>query len=86
MITIFNREEILSTFSMEQKTLAVNLLEEKNVRSRVIVHNRSKEGMGSRNRIGTFGQRLDMMYEYQIFVYRNDAELAKEILRSKLHI
>ena len=80
MITIFNREEVCCTFSIDRKVEVTELLEKYGILYKVKVRSRDNNG-GARRRSGTFGESMKMMYEYIIYVHRNDYEKAKGILR-----
>ena len=80
MITIFNREEVCCTFSVERKVKVTELLEEYGIQYKVTVRSRNNNGE-ARRRSGTFGESRKQVYEYIIYVHRNDYEKAKGVLR-----
>ena len=82
MIWIFNRKELIATFSMEEQARIRNLLHDNNIDYSVKSVNRSSASAfaaGSRSRTGSFGNRQMDMYEYVIYVRKEDYELAKSL-------
>lgn len=84
MLTIFNRRELLTTYSMQQQSEARETLTAHNIPYEIKTVNRkspSPVASGSRARTGTLGENLDQMYEYQIFVNKKDYDEAMALLR-----
>lgn len=90
MITIFNREEILTTYSMDVQANARDCLREQGIPCHIKAVNRNKSsavGMaGTRARSGSYGQAEHLMYEYIIYVEKKDAETARGILSKELKL
>ena len=84
MITIFNRRELISTYDMKQQAEICGRLAEKKIPCQVRVINRktpSPMAAGSRARTGTLGEKLELEYQYTIFVRKSDYEYAAFALR-----
>lgn len=84
MIHIFNRKELLSTFDMREQARVRNLLHDSNIDYSVKTVNRTTPnhaGIGTRTRVGTFGTPAVEMYEYTIYVKREDHEAAMRLIR-----
>ena len=67
MITIFNRRELCIVFSMTEQSDIKNILSKNNIDYRIRIVNRmspSPFSMGTRRRFGSFGQNMDLNYEY----------------------
>lgn len=85
MITVFNRKELIATFSMEEQARVRNLLHDHGIGYFVKTVNRSSSSpfaAGSRSRSGSFGNRLSDMYEYFVYVHKADYECAKALIGS----
>lgn len=80
MITVFNRSEVLLTRDEKVYIDARGKLEDAGIdyqaRCRDMLRNR-----GARTGRGTLGLRQDQMFEYVIYVRREDAERAHYILQ-----
>jgi len=72
MIHLFNRKELLLTSSMERQAKVRDILAANDIPYRV----RTSSNI-SRNRGVIPGMRMDMMYQYYIYVKRSDYEKAK---------
>ena len=82
MINIFNRRELAITFSMKEQADIRETLSNNNIEYSINTINRkspSPASAGSRT-MGTFGENLDIEYEYIIYVKRNDYEEAKHLI------
>lgn len=78
MITIFNRKEVLSTYSMEAQSNARRLLQENGIRHIVNIHDIAN---GSRSgHSGCVAQNTNFERQYQIYVKNADYEQAQAIL------
>lgn len=87
MITIFNRRELTITFDMKKQAKIRDLLAQNNIPYRITVINRkspSAFGVGSRARTGTFGENLNVAYEYIFYVKKSDYEQALAIINKTL--
>ena len=84
MITILNRKEICVTFDMERQAEVRRILSANGIDYTVkTVNSKSPSpfAAGSRARTGTFGERLNLECEYQIFVHKDDYEEALHLIR-----
>lgn len=82
MITIFNRKELTTTFSMEQQAKVRNILSQNNIKYIVKTVNRTTSSVlgTTRSKTGTLGQNIKLSYEYIIYVHKNDYDKAKSII------
>ncbi len=79
MITIFNRKELITTFSIEKQSEVRDILSANHIEYHVKTINRSSPSpmaTGARARMGTYGQSMSSMYEYVIYVKKQDFEQA----------
>ena len=76
MIHLFNRKELLTTANMERQAQVRDTLAANGIDYRV----RVKSNL-SRSRTVIPGMRMDMMYQYYIYVKRTDYEKAKYLIR-----
>ena len=84
MITIFNRKELCITFDMKEQSRVRDILAANKIDYIIKTLNRmspSPVAAGSRARTGTFGQDTSTMYEYKIYVHKNDYEEAVHLIR-----
>ena len=79
MIHIFNRKELLTTFSLEQQGKVRDILAANGIAYGIRV--RSNTGGVSRSRTVLPGTDMEMMYQYYIYVKRADFEKAKYLIR-----
>ncbi len=87
MITIFNRKELLITYEMKKQSEVRELMARNHIPYSIRVINRkspSPFGAGSRARTGTFGENLQLEYEYTIFVKRADYEKANAVMNGRI--
>lgn len=83
MLTIFNRKELCIVFSMKEQANIRESLAVNNIEYSMKTINRSSPSpfaSGSRGRSGTFGQDMDLNYEYVFYVNKKDYELAKNAI------
>lgn len=83
MITIFNRRELCVTFDTAEQARLRNLLADNKIDYSVKTINRmspSAMSTGERGRVGTYGQDAGAMYEYKIYVHREDYARAKYLI------
>lgn len=83
MITVFNRKQVLASFSMEKQAEVKNILDHNGIDYYEKVINRrsaSSFGNGTRSMTGSFGENASYMYEYIIYVHKKDFELANRYI------
>lgn len=82
MFTIFNRKELMSTFSMKAQSEVRRKLQTKGIKYKCKVVNRNSASpfSSSRERTGSLGQNLDRTYEYVFFVYKKDYDRARHVV------
>lgn len=83
MITILNRKELINTFSMTKQSEIRSILKNNKIDYVIKTINRkspSPFSAGSRARTGTFGENMDVMYEYIIYVKKQDYEQAYHLI------
>ena len=83
MITLFNRRELLTTFSLDKQAAICGLLADNNIDYYIKTINRNSASFMNDTRavVGSFGQNLELSYEYIIYVRRADYERARSLLR-----
>lgn len=84
MITIFNRKELINTFSMEEQAKIRNALSAAKIDYKIkTVNMRSPSDFaaGMRNQTGTFGENPQFSYEFIFYVKKEDFEKAEGIIR-----
>lgn len=79
MICLFNRKELLLTNHMEQQAKVQDILADNGIE--YFVKTRSKAGGLSRSRTVLPGTRIEAMYQYYIYVKKEDYEKAKHLIR-----
>ena len=79
MLCVFNRKELLTTFSMEQQAKVRDVLAANGIQYRVRV--RRNTGGLSRSRTVMPGTEMGSMYQYYIYVKRSDYEKAKYFIK-----
>ena len=86
MLTIFNRKELTITYDMKRLADVRALLLQHGIGYDVRVMNRrspSPLSLGSRGMLGTFGENLQLEYEYRIYVHRSDYDRAFAIINEQ---
>ena len=83
MITIFNRRELTTTFSMKGQDEIREKLRSNKIEYRIRTVNRNSPSPfgSSRARTGTFGNNMDLAYEYVFYVHKNDLSTAKAVIQ-----
>ena len=84
MLTIFNRRELLTTFSMEEQNRVRNILAQNHIDYRIKTVNptaRATFGSSGRSHTGSFGVNADCAYQYSIYVRACDLERARACLK-----
>lgn len=88
MITIFNRKELVFTYSMKEQGDARMLLSQNKIPYKIVTRNigdaHSVRG-GARGRFGSAGMQMDLLYEYRIYVHKDDFEKACAVLQGKIN-
>ena len=79
MVWFWNRKELLITTSMEQQARVRDILSANGIDYRVRV--KSNTGGVGRSRMVLPGTALERMYQYYIYVKREDFEKAKFLIR-----
>ena len=82
MITVFNRSELITTYSMEEQSRVRARLAALGVPYTVKAVNRGgAEAIGSRRAYtGSLGERSGLSYEYVIYVKKSDLDSAQAAL------
>lgn len=85
MITIFNRKELCLVFSMNEQANIREALSSNNIKYYIrTINNMSRSG-GTRGRMGSFGQNIDLSYQYIFYVHKRDYDKARYVI-NKDHI
>ena len=87
MIAIFNRKELISTYDMKKQAEVRDLLSQFKIPYSIKVINRKSPSpfdAGSRARTGTFGENLQLEYQYIIFVRKEDYDKADAVISGKI--
>lgn len=79
MIHIFNRKELLITWSMQDLAQIRDILVSNHIEYRIRTVNTGRTA-SSRARTGTAGLRTDVMYQYYVYVKKDDYEKAKYLI------
>ena len=79
MITVFNRKEVCTTYSMQEQSEIRSLLAQQGIKYSVKTINRKSPSPMA----GSFGEDLSKMYEYIFYVHKDDLEKAKHIVYSR---
>ena len=85
MITIFHRKEIFTTYDMTRFSDVCAKPEQNGIKYETKIADRlntSVFGAGERSRVGSCGNDPKKMYEYTVFVRKEDYERAEFLLRS----
>ena len=80
MITIFNRRELYITYSMKKQSEIRDTLSSNHIDYQIKTVDRmspSPFSIGSRGRLGSLGQNMDVNYEYIFYVRKADYDLAQ---------
>ena len=83
MLTVFNRRELLTTFSMEEQARVRDILAQNRIDYRVKAVSptaRSTFGDVGRSRTGSFGVNGDCAYQYYIYVHKRDYDRARSLI------
>lgn len=85
MVNMFNRKELLITYSSEEQARVRNILADNGIDYYTKTMNRmspSPFAAGMRARTGSFGIDHKAVYEYRIFVKKEDFERACYLIRN----
>lgn len=82
MITVFNRREVYCGFSMQEQARVRDILAQNGVRYYTRVINQLIPGtfINTRAEIGSFGDNVNYMYQYYIYVHKKDYEKARGLI------
>lgn len=84
MITIFNRREVRSTYSMAEQAAIRSKLSHAGIKYVLKVSNLQTRNYGiggtTRGRFGSAGVNLDFSYEYTFYVHKKDFDEAAFII------
>ena len=83
MIHIFNRKELLITWSMTELAAIRDILTSNHIEYTVKTGNLARSSAfsaGTRTRTGSFGIRTDAMYQYSVYVKCSDYEKARFLI------
>lgn len=83
MLTVFNRRELLTTFSMEEQNRVRDILARNHIDYRIKTVNpgaRATFGASGRARTGSFGMNMDCAYQYSIYVHKKDYARAQSLI------
>ncbi len=86
MITLWNRRELMTTFSMERQAEVRRRLAARGIPYTVRTVSRGSASLlgTSRARTGTMGQNMDMNWEYIIWVRKKDYDEAAAVINGEL--
>ena len=86
MLTILNRNELMSTFDRAEQAKVRNILSDNNIDYEVKTIDRKNPSPvpmpGTRAYTGSFGEKPELEYEYTIYVKKTDYDAACELLYS----
>ena len=83
MLTIFNRRELVTTFSVEEQNRVRDILARNHIDYRIKTVNptaRSTVAGNGRARTGSFGIDMDCAYQYYIYVHQKDYARAQTLI------
>lgn len=82
MLTVFNRKEVLITYSQKDQADAREILRNNQIQYKVKSSSNLSRGIVSR--LGGRAQSVDNAYEYKIFVHKDDWTKAKYLLAKQI--
>lgn len=85
MITIFNRRELMITYSMDERVRICDILRANNIDYTTKTINTTASSFGSSRRAstGTLGLNMDCIYEYHIYVHKKDLDYATHLIHTQ---
>lgn len=84
MITIFNRKNVYTGYDLKQSSAIRNVLADHHIPYIVNTKNQMGQWTGHgtlRGRTGSLGQSAATMYEYEVFVHKDDYETAMYLIQ-----
>lgn len=84
MITIFNRKNVYTGFDLKRFSAIRTMLADNHIPYTFSTKNQMGQWTGRgtlRGRTGSLGQPSDTMYEYEVFVHKNDYEEAMYLIQ-----
>nr|WP_308742447.1 hypothetical protein [uncultured Anaerocolumna sp.] len=78
MITIFNRRELVTTYSMENQANIREILKSNKIDYRLKTITKNSRIRGN---ITIIGQNINQAYEYIFYVHKKDLEYAKSYIK-----
>ncbi|MDU6264786.1 MAG: hypothetical protein E6600_09825 [Anaerocolumna aminovalerica] len=78
MITIFNRRELVTTYSMENQANIREILKSNKIDYRLKTITKNSRIRGN---IAIIGQNINQAYEYIFYVHKKDLEYAKSYIK-----
>lgn len=84
MITIFNRKNVYTGYDLKQFSSIRDTLAANHIDHTINTKNRMGQWTGQgtlRGRTGSLGQSADTMYEYEVFVHKDDHEKAMHLIQ-----
>jgi len=79
MITLFNRRELITTFSMDAQAKVRDILSQNGIHYRIKTGSHSS-GTYARGRTGSYGQNPAYACQYTIYVHKSDYEKALHLI------
>ncbi|MBE6936770.1 MAG: hypothetical protein E7458_09845 [Ruminococcaceae bacterium] len=81
MIHLFNRRELLITHRMDELSRVRDVLSENGIPYRIKTRSSVSSPFGSRGRPAVPGIRTEALYQYQVFVKKEDFDKAQFLIR-----
>lgn len=84
MITVLNRKNVYASFDLKRSSAIRSVLADNHIPYTVNTKNQMGQWTGHgtlRGRTGSLGQSADAMYEYEIFVHKDNYEEAMHLIR-----
>ena len=82
MITIFNRKELILTYSMKEQGDVRMILAQNRIPYKIYTRNIG-DMHSFRGHTGTLGMNSDLLYEHRIYVHKDDYEKACAVINGK---
>jgi len=84
MVTIFNRKELMTTFDLNEQVRVRNILADYDIDYHIKTINRTSPSplsAGSSNRTGSLVQNQKIVYEYKVYVKKEDYDKSLFFIR-----